>query len=136
MLDGVTNTDYFFDKAIMIPSEDAIEEFKLMNGMYSAEYGMASAQVNVAIKSGTNQLHGSAYDFLRNEFSIHKSSHYGAQPAKPYEPADQNPIQAKPVRVHAGRTPPAAQCTTAETKPSGLPATKAGGGGKVRRPPA
>lgn len=67
MLDGVTNTDYFFDKAIIIPAEDAIEEFKLMNGMYSAEYGMASAQVNVAIKSGTNQLHGSAYDFLRND---------------------------------------------------------------------
>jgi hypothetical protein len=66
LIDGITDNELMFDKSISLVSSDAIQEFKLQNGMYSSEYGAGSAQVNVAIKSGTNQLHGSAYDYWRN----------------------------------------------------------------------
>jgi len=67
MIDGITNTDVFFSKSISLLSADSIQEFKLQNGLYSAAYGNGSAQVNVALKSGTNQLHGSVYDYWENE---------------------------------------------------------------------
>lgn len=66
IIDGVTDTDFFFSKPSNVPPADAIQEFKLQNGLYSAEYGFGSAQVNVALKTGTNQVHGGAYDFLEN----------------------------------------------------------------------
>jgi hypothetical protein len=65
-VDGVTDTDFFFSAPTNIPSELAIQEFKTENGQYGAEFGQGSVQVNVALKSGTNQFHGAAYDFLRN----------------------------------------------------------------------
>ena len=67
MVDGVADTDNFFTSASGIPSEFAIQEFKVQSGLYSAEYGQGAAQINVAIKSGTNQWHGQAYDYLQND---------------------------------------------------------------------
>ncbi len=66
IIDGVTDTDLFFSRPTNVPPADTIQEFKLQNGLYSSQYGFGSGQVNVAIKSGTNQLHGEAYDFLEN----------------------------------------------------------------------
>jgi len=73
MVDGVADTDNFFTSASAIPSEFSIQEFKVETGLYSAEYGQGSGQINVAIKSGTNQWHGQAYDYLQNDMFNPKS---------------------------------------------------------------
>lgn len=54
--------------ASIVPTLDSIEEFRLLTNSFNAEYGRFSgAIVNVITKSGTNQIHGSVYEFLRNE---------------------------------------------------------------------
>ncbi len=68
LVDGVADTDAFFAAASNIPSEFSIQEVKIQTGLYSAEYGQGSGQVNVAIKSGTNVWHGQAYDYIQNDF--------------------------------------------------------------------
>ncbi|MBM3815338.1 MAG: TonB-dependent receptor, partial [Acidimicrobiia bacterium] len=66
-LDGTFNNGSFFKTAAIAPSIDAIAEFKIQTNM-SAKFGAAAgANVNVSIRSGTNELHGSAYEFLRND---------------------------------------------------------------------
>ncbi len=66
-LDGVANNEGFFKAYAIQPSIDSIQEFKVQTNITSAEYGEAAgANVAVATKSGTNQIHGSAYEFLRN----------------------------------------------------------------------
>ena len=66
--DGVSATTNRWAFVAMFPSLDAIQEFKVQTGNYTAEYGgNAGANVNVQLRSGTNQLHGSLYEFLRND---------------------------------------------------------------------
>ena len=67
MVDGVTDTDNMFSSAAAIPPESAIQEFKVQTGLYAAEYGQGAGQVNVAIKSGTNDWHGQGYDYIQND---------------------------------------------------------------------
>lgn len=67
LVDGIMDNDQFFSTANNIPNSEAIAEFKVQNGMYGAEYGQGSAQVNVALKGGGNKYHGSVYDYLQND---------------------------------------------------------------------
>ncbi len=73
LLDGIDNNsnsvDYLDGKADVVkPPVDAIAEFKVMTSDFPAEFGRAGgAIVNATIKSGTNNLHGSAWEFLRND---------------------------------------------------------------------
>jgi Carboxypeptidase regulatory-like domain len=67
-LDGVSITDDLFNTLNMSPSVDAIEEFKVQSGLYSAETGQeGGAHVNIVLKSGTDKFHGSLFEFLRND---------------------------------------------------------------------
>jgi hypothetical protein len=67
LLEGVDNNDLYINQYVALPSIDAIQEFKVQSGNYSAEFGRSGgAQVNVVVKSGTNQYHGSLFEFFRN----------------------------------------------------------------------
>jgi hypothetical protein len=65
-LDGVENTDPNFNSYIIQPSVDALQEFKVQTGIYSAEFGRGASQINVTTKSGSNQYHAAMFEFLRN----------------------------------------------------------------------
>ena len=65
-LDGVENTDPNFNTYLFLPSIDALQEFKVESGTYSAEYGRGLSQVNMTTRSGTNEFHGALFEFLRN----------------------------------------------------------------------
>lgn len=69
-MDGADNLDRGANLTLYVyPSPDAIAEFKTLRGQYSAQYGRnAAGQVDVVTKSGTNILHGSAYEFFRNDY--------------------------------------------------------------------
>lgn len=67
-LDGVVATEARVNTVPFSPSPEAMEEVRVISGSYSAEYGFNSgAQLVMIMRSGTNDLHGSAYDFLRND---------------------------------------------------------------------
>jgi hypothetical protein len=66
LLDGFDITEYELGSTSITPSTDAIDEFKVMAGGMSAEYALPSV-INAALKSGSNNFHGSAYEYLRNE---------------------------------------------------------------------
>jgi hypothetical protein len=72
LLDGMDNNAYStsnqgFSNQVAQPSPDAVAEFKVITSNFSAEYGrVGGAVVNVVMRSGTNQLHGTLYEFLRN----------------------------------------------------------------------
>ena len=65
-LDGIENTDLNFNSYMLLPSVDALQEFNVVAGLFDAEYGRAIAQINASTKSGTNQLHGTVFEFARH----------------------------------------------------------------------
>ena len=67
LLDGGLNNDLLGNGVVLNPNPDAIAEFRILTSNYTAEYGRNGAGViSVVTKSGTNQIHGSAFEFARN----------------------------------------------------------------------
>lgn len=67
ILDGIDNNDRTSGQPSVRPSVDGIREFRILSGSYAAEYGRQSGgQVVVTTKSGTNEIHGTVYEFFRN----------------------------------------------------------------------
>src|SRR5205809_3495298 len=86
-LDGVDNTDVNFNTYIFLPSVDALEEFKVQTGVYAAEFGREASQVNVVTKSGTNNLYGTVFEFLRDDkFDARPYAFTPSQAAAPKPP--------------------------------------------------
>jgi hypothetical protein len=89
-VDGAHNVSRIYGRSRAVPSQDAVREFRVVTGAYGADIGPAAgAVVNVITKSGTNDWHGSAYYFVRNNrldahnllaapgFDILKQNQYG-----------------------------------------------------------
>src|SRR2546429_474903 len=64
MVDGGSVTSQYFDVASVVPSVDAIQEFTVQSNAFAAENGQGTAIISASLKSGTNQLHGSAFEFI------------------------------------------------------------------------
>jgi hypothetical protein len=68
LLDGVNNNTTDNNQAPILPSPDAIAEFKVQSNLLPAEFGRGlGGTININIKSGTNEFHGVAFEFLRND---------------------------------------------------------------------
>jgi hypothetical protein len=67
LVDGATNTDPTFNTQNISLSPDMVQEFRVQTGSYAAELGGAGGgQINIVTRSGTGQIHGTVYEFLRN----------------------------------------------------------------------
>ncbi len=67
LLDGMSNTSIAVGTYSVTPPLDSLQEFRMETGVYDAKFGTnAGAQVNMVTKSGTNRLHGSLYEYMRN----------------------------------------------------------------------
>ena len=86
LVDGVSVTDEYFNNVVLNPSPDAVQEFNIDNTNYNAEFGGKSGGViNVITKSGTNSLHGSLYEFVRNNvFDARNFFDPAGQPTPPF----------------------------------------------------
>ena len=68
MVNGGDGNDIFVNSPAIQPSPDSIDEFRVLTNTFDAEYGRNSGSVvNVITKSGTNQVHGDFYEFIRND---------------------------------------------------------------------
>lgn len=89
LIDGVTVTDEHFNNMVIAPSVESIDEFNIQKTSYSPEFGGKSgAVINVVTKSGTNKLHGSLLEFVRND--VFDAKNYFDSPTAPIPPFRQN----------------------------------------------
>jgi hypothetical protein len=89
LVDGVSITDEYFNNQVLNPSVDDIQEFNVDQTSYGAEFGGKSGGViNVITKSGANRLHGSVFEFVRND--IFNARNVFNSPTAPTPPYKQN----------------------------------------------
>jgi hypothetical protein len=67
LIDGIDNNEYTFNTLIIAPSVEQVREFKVLSGVFSAEFGRGAGVVSVATKSGSNVLHGTVFEYLRDD---------------------------------------------------------------------
>jgi hypothetical protein len=88
LLNGFDNNEQQIGFEVIQPSVDAIQEFKVQTSDFGADIGRGGAVVNVVLKSGTNNFHGSLFEFLRN--SAFDAKNYFDDPTLPIPPFKQN----------------------------------------------
>jgi Carboxypeptidase regulatory-like domain/TonB dependent receptor/TonB-dependent Receptor Plug Domain len=90
LLDGNLNNDLLDNGVVFNPNPDTIEEFRVLESNYTAEYGRNGGGIITEVtKSGTNQWHGSAYDYLRNG-DLDANSFFGNLDGSPRDPLRRN----------------------------------------------
>jgi outer membrane receptor protein involved in Fe transport len=90
LLDGGLNNDLLSNEVVYEPTPDAIAEFRVLTSNYAPEYGRnAGGIVSIVTKSGTNTLHGSAYEFLRND-ALDANSYFNKQEGLPRDVLKRN----------------------------------------------
>src|ERR1019366_6085021 len=68
LVDGIIDNEWTFNTVMVQPSVESIAEFKVLTGTYSAEFGRGAGVVSVSTRSGSNQLHGEIFEYLRNSY--------------------------------------------------------------------
>jgi Carboxypeptidase regulatory-like domain/TonB dependent receptor len=90
LLDGGLNNNLLDNSNVLDPNPDAIQEFRILTSDYTAEYGRNGAGViSVVTKSGTNSIHGSAYDYLRNT-DFDANDYFNKQDGQPRDDLKRN----------------------------------------------
>jgi hypothetical protein len=85
VLDGTYVRSVRFNNMSILPNTDAIQEFNLLRSTFSTEYGQGQAVVSMVTKSGTNSVHGTAYEYTRNAIFDARNyfTTYASNPVKP-----------------------------------------------------
>ena len=82
LFDGIETRNDWYGTNALLPDPDMVQEFVMMNSGAPAEYGVGGAFVSAVSKAGTNQFHGTAYEFLRNnDFDARNYFDVGSVPA-------------------------------------------------------
>ncbi|MGB7266242.1 MAG: carboxypeptidase regulatory-like domain-containing protein [Terracidiphilus sp.] len=85
-LDGTIYVDRFFDSVPTMPNPDALQEFTIQASNYSADHAGAGALVQLSTRSGTDQLHGEAWEYFRNTVLNARNYFWSAsKPAPPFK---------------------------------------------------
>jgi outer membrane receptor protein involved in Fe transport len=94
LIDGVPTNGAYLNVVTVIPTQDAIQEFKVQTNNLGPEYGrFAGGVINLSTKSGTNAFHGSAYEFLRNKV-LNANDFFSNAGGNPRPPFTQNQFGA------------------------------------------
>jgi len=88
LIDGIDNNEYTFNTVIVAPSVESVREFKVLTGTFSAEFGRGAGIVSVSTKSGSNEVHGTAFEYLRNE--VFDARNFFARSTVPKPPLDRH----------------------------------------------
>lgn len=92
LVDGIEDNEATYNTVMIQPSVESIQEFKVLTGTYSAEFGRGAGVVSVSTRSGSNEIHGSAMDFLRN--TALNARNYFAAPGQSNPPFIRNQFEA------------------------------------------
>jgi hypothetical protein len=92
LIDGIDNNEFTFNTVIVTPSVESVREFKVLTGTFSAEFGRGAGVVSVSTKSGNNEFHGTAFEYLRNE--KFDARNFFALPTAPKPPLDRHQFGA------------------------------------------
>jgi len=94
IVDGMQNRGQWLDGLVLAPPIDAVQEQRVMGSNYSAEFGAAAGAVTVVqTKSGTNEFHGTAYEFLRND-KLDANTFFNNRAGRPRPPFRRNQFGA------------------------------------------